>query len=235
MFILSKTYGMYTKSIYFTLVQSQALVKTNAYLLILQSVTIDDDKESYFKLLWNLYRLKNDGQTWWQDMSDALKIMRFCNTYILSLCIKEEREKLGIYVDSCLVFSPNNQELEQKVQWFKEDNSSICEDTSDDKAINMYPAIKVEQYKVDNFSKNISLGRGRHTCKSMTYTKHQLPNPKPSYWWKPWLPWTALISTISLWHYSLDYPTDACDAPWMTLLFKHWKYCWPNNAILIAC
>ena len=75
---LAKLHQMYTKSIDFTTVCPQVLIKTDIFLHTSQGIELNGDPKNYvLKLVCDLYGLKDAGRMWWQHLSSSLEELEF--------------------------------------------------------------------------------------------------------------------------------------------------------------
>ena len=130
----------------------QALNKTDIFLHTPQGIELNEDPHKYvLKLVQNLYRLKDAGRTWWQNLSSSLEELGFVPSKIDPCVYMKGKTVLVCYVDDCLILSPTKEESKKTMQDISK-QFRIMDDTSDSGTIKAYLGIQEDHHAEKSFS-----------------------------------------------------------------------------------
>ena len=160
--ILSLIYGWDTRQIDFVLAYPQAKVSHDIYMLIPEKFKVKDKElvldqqapspwkqDHRLKLLQNLYGLKDAGATWYEHLKKGLFARGFTQSDVDPCLFYKPNLILVIYVDDCILMSPDSKVIDEFIADMKRDYT--LEDEGD---INAYLGINVTRPTKDTIQLN---------------------------------------------------------------------------------
>ncbi len=160
--ILSLIYGWDTRQIDFVLAYPQAKVSHDIFMLIPEKFRVQGEelildqqapspwKQNHrLKLLQNLYGLKDAGATWYEHLKKGLFARNFVQSLVDPCLFYKNNPILIIYVDNCILMSPDSSLIDDFIKDMKSDYT--LEDEGD---INAYLGINVTRPTKDTIKLN---------------------------------------------------------------------------------
>ena len=160
--IQSLIHKWHTRQIDFVLAYPQAKVSNDVFMLVPEKfsaknkqLALDQGAQSPWrqqyklKLLQNLYGLKDAGATWYEHLKKGLKERKFVQSKVDPCLFYKKNLILVIYVDDCILFSPDAKEVDAFIEDMKKDYT--LEDEGD---INAYLGINVTRPTKDTIKLN---------------------------------------------------------------------------------
>ena len=117
-------------------------VKVNIFLEISPGMQNSSSKDYVLKLLKNVYRLKDEGKTWWDDLDQDLSKREFKPSTSDQSVHLQNGYVILTYVDNILIFVNKNKIIDTLYKSLKNNFSVI-----DEEKIDKYPGVKFSKQK----------------------------------------------------------------------------------------